>query len=732
MTSNPKPPHKSGRVTLPVEAGLDEELSRLAELWGADAVRNSDGTELPANIKKLGLTVYSTLSPVRYDQKWIKAHPQFYPQKYLSTDPQTSRGGELKIELLKGWFNKQFAVDTIHDAKKWFEVMDRTTGDVVSTDLWDFDAGTGVVSIRETIPYHSYTVSFLVFQIWDTTSMYNHITNNWTTPPVSLVNPWNPDVQTELLASLDRWLTDNPDTDVVRFTSLAYHFTNNFTDMDGEIRSRYRDWVGYHDCLSVPALEDFEKEKGYALRPEDIVDEGFMNDFNRVPTKRYLDWMDVVQKKVAEIGREWCDVARKHNRKTMMFFCDHWIGAEPYGKYFGEIGLDGIVNPCMNGVELRRITDIPHKITREVRLYPYLFPVNLEGKPGFAPGGDPARDCKKYWMNVRRAAIQNPADRCGFGGYLSLAVKFPDFLNYVAQLSDEFRSIHEEAKGTKPTRAPFKVGIINCWGKLRSWMDADLNDWTKPYVGGVMECLSGMSVDVEFLSFDEVLQVGLPADLKVLINMGEANTAWSGGCYWKDPNLVTLIRKWVDAGGGFIGIGDPSAHPHQGRTFQLHDVLGVDRELGGGISAAKPPFVCKEDHFIIADKGARLPGAPRKPGVYRMPGTALDVLLADDEHIRLAAHTYGKGRSVYSEQFQYCPETVSLLKRMLYWAAGEESSVDAWSSDNPLIECVAFEEVNRFVVTNSGYEEQHARITRGDGSKTSVTVPANGMLWQSI
>ena len=58
----------TGRVTLPVEKGLDKEMAGLAELWGADAVRNSDGTDLPENIKDLGLTVYSTLSPVRYDQ----------------------------------------------------------------------------------------------------------------------------------------------------------------------------------------------------------------------------------------------------------------------------------------------------------------------------------------------------------------------------------------------------------------------------------------------------------------------------------------------------------------------------------------------------------------------------------------------------------------------------------------------------------------------------------------
>lgn len=44
---------------------------------------------------------------------------------------------------------------------------------------------------------------------------------------------------------------------------------------------------------------------------------------------------------------------------------------------------------------------------------------------------------------------------------------------------------------------------------------------------------------------------------------------------------MTLIRQWVAAGHGFIGIGEPTAtaQPYQGRRFQLADVLGVDQEL---------------------------------------------------------------------------------------------------------------------------------------------------------
>ena len=69
---------------------------------------------------------------------------------------------------------------------------------------------------------------------------------------------------------------------------------------------------------------------------------------------------------------------------------------------------------------------------------------------------------------------------------------------------DEFRQIHENMQGTKAYTAPFKVGILNCWGNLRRWMANQVHHalWYREiysYVG-VIECLSGMPIDVEFTS----------------------------------------------------------------------------------------------------------------------------------------------------------------------------------------------------------------------------------------
>ncbi len=57
---------------------------------------------------------------------------------------------------------------------------------------------------------------------------------------------------------------------------------------------------------------------------------------------------------------------------------------------------------------------------------------------------------------------------------------------------------------------------------------------------GVLECLSGMPFEVEFISFDDVKK-GIPEDIGVIINVGDAYTAFSGAENWIDEEVVTNI-----------------------------------------------------------------------------------------------------------------------------------------------------------------------------------------------
>ena len=56
-------------------------------------------------------------------------------------------------------------------------MIDRTEDNVIST--WEYDAEKQEVIIKNTKPYHAYTVSFLAFVIWDPVHMYNALTNEW-------------------------------------------------------------------------------------------------------------------------------------------------------------------------------------------------------------------------------------------------------------------------------------------------------------------------------------------------------------------------------------------------------------------------------------------------------------------------------------------------------------------------------------------------------------------------
>jgi 1,3-beta-galactosyl-N-acetylhexosamine phosphorylase len=191
---------------------------------------------------------------------------------------------------------------------------------------------------------------------------------------------------------------------------------------------------------------------------------------------------------------------------------------------------------------------------------------------------------------------------------------------------------------------------------------------------------------------------------------------------------VTLIRSWVDGGGGFIGMNDPSACARQGHLFQLHDVLGVDRERGQGISAAKPPFEREQGHFILKDHpDGYLPEAAL-PGVYKA-ATTTKVLAHDEEDIHLAVNTYGRGRSVYlAEDLPFGPWQVRLLTRMLYWAAGCETDLETCFSNNPLVECAAFPETGHLVLMNNTGEPQRTSY-RALGGGGEAELAGHEMRW---
>jgi 1,3-beta-galactosyl-N-acetylhexosamine phosphorylase len=84
----------------------------------------------------------------------------------------------LQERCYTGGNGEQVVPDYLHDPKEWWEVMDRTAGQPVPVGGWELGPERHQVCVRKAQPFHEYTVSFLVYVIWDLTQMYNHITNS--------------------------------------------------------------------------------------------------------------------------------------------------------------------------------------------------------------------------------------------------------------------------------------------------------------------------------------------------------------------------------------------------------------------------------------------------------------------------------------------------------------------------------------------------------------------------
>ena len=723
---------RKGRFTLPGESNFLDEIKEIMEKWGADAIRDSDGTKLDDEIKKLDTKIYTTYFVARAHNKFAEKHMEECQQLYLMSKFNMAEKNELYIDFLEGYFEEQIKPDYVHDEKVYWEVIDRTSDEIVPVSEWELDKEKNRVHVKNAKPFHEYTVSFLAYMIWDPTQMYNHITNNWGDKPHDIpFDVRQPASNVFMSDYLKKWLKENPDTDVVRFTTFFYHFTLVFNNLGKE---KFVEWFGYGASVSVAALEAFAESRGYRLRAEDIIDKGYYNTAFRVPTEQYLDYIDFIQEFVAKEAKKLVDIVHKDGKEAMMFLGDNWIGTEPYGKYFEQIGLDAVAGSVGGGATLRMIADIPHVKYTEGRFLPYFFPDT------FYEGNDPLPETIQNWITARRAILRNPVDRIGYGGYLSLAYKFPKFVDCVEKIADEFREIYDIVKGGNPY-CKMKVAILNSWGKLRTWqthMVAHALHYKQIYSYlGVLESLSGMAVDVSFISFDDVIESDILDKFDVVINAGDAGTAFSGGKIWKNETLVAKIREWVYNGGGFIGIGEPSAYEHGGRFFQLAQVLGVDKELGFSLSTDKYFTKEKEQHFITEDvkknseNGKDIFFGESMKNIYALYENT-EILEFSDGEIHLSSHDFGKGRGIYIAGLPYSDENTRLLWRALHYAAHKENEFNKWNCTNVHCEVHIYPEKNKIAYINNSTEEQVTEVYDERGASKTIKLNPGEIIWEEL
>ena len=714
-----------GRVTIPTDVDVVPETLELVKRWGADAIRDCDGTDYPAELRDVDAKVYSTYYTTRKDNAWAKANPDEIQQMYIMTSFHTAVEAELSIHLMDHLYPDMLKVNSYDDIRRWWEVIDRTTGEVVPVEEWDYSEETGDVTIHNAKKFHDYTVSFLAYIMWDPVHMYNAVINDWQGVEKQITfDVRQPKTKEFTMKRLRKYIEDNPHIDVIRYTTFFHQFTLIFDEL---AREKYVDWYGYSASVSPYILEQFEQEVGYKFRPEYIIDQGYMNNQYRIPSKEFKDFQAFQRREVAKLAKEMVDITHEMGKEAMMFLGDHWIGMEPFMDEFKSVGLDAVVGSVGNGSTLRLISDIPNVKYTEGRFLPYFFPDT------FHEGGDPVKEAKVNWVTARRAILRKPIDRIGYGGYLKLALDFPEFIDYVESVCDEFRTLYENIKGTTPYCVK-TVAVLNSWGKMRAWgnhmVHHALYQKQNYSYAGIVEALSGAPFDVRFISFDDIKNdPKVLNDIDVIINVGGAYTAHSGGSAWADETIVTAVKEFIYNGGGFIGVGEPTAYQWEGRYFQLANALGVEKENGFNLNTDKYNWE-EHDNFIKEDCTKDIDFGEGQKNIFALDGTT--ILRQIDKEVQMAVNDFGNGRCVYISGLPYSFENSRLLYRSILWSAHDEDNLHKWFSTNFNVEVHAYVKNGKYCVVNNTYEPQSTTVYKGDGTSFDLDLDANEIIWYEI
>jgi 1,3-beta-galactosyl-N-acetylhexosamine phosphorylase len=190
---------------------------------------------------------------------------------------------------------------------------------------------------------------------------------------------------------------------------------------------------------------------------------------------------------------------------------------------------------------------------------------------------------------------------------------------------------------------------------------------------------------------------------------------------------VAAVRRFVDRGGGFIGCRGPTAYQHQGRYFQLADVLGVDQETGHTLQSATVRSELLRQHFIT--QGLPTPDFGTGETFVYVCDPATQLLAANGLHVLAAAKSFGKGRSVFFGALPYNLANARLLHRALFWAARKEAHLKRWFCENPNTDCAFYPGSGQLVLANNTDQPQSTRFYDGSGRPSRIMLKPYASRW---
>jgi 1,3-beta-galactosyl-N-acetylhexosamine phosphorylase len=242
--------------------------------------------------------------------------------------------------------------------------------------------------------------------------------------------------------------------------------------------------------------------------------------------------------------------------------------------------------------------------------------------------------------------------------------------------------------------------------------------------------LAGLPFDVEFISFDDIIQNGISEDIKVIINTGDANSAWSGGECWDNSEVLVALRKFVGQGGGLLGVCDPSAFQKNGRYFQLGDVFGLEKETALTMGRVAMPLSIAKEHYLSQFVTEGLDFG--NPSYVYPQATDIAVLAAQGQHLALTARNYGQGRSVYMGNLPFNMKNARLLQQVLIWLSHNETQQHAWLSDYPNVDVAYYPQTGMVAAINYVSEPQQVTVSNAQGEFVNISLEGYEWKWISI
>ncbi|MBQ7305394.1 MAG: D-galactosyl-beta-1-4-L-rhamnose phosphorylase, partial [Clostridia bacterium] len=265
-----------------------------------------------------------------------------------------------------------------------------------------------------------------------------------------------------------------------------------------------------------------------------------------------------------------------------------------------------------------------------------------------------------------------------------------------------------------PLAGKCRVAVIHTWGSLRSWtLSGHFHETDKHALIHINEALSGLPVEVKYLSFEDV-ENGALQDVDVVINAGCAGDAWSGGDAWKSDKLVEELTRFVHEGGAFIGVKEPSAVAGYHNYFRMANVLGIDKDTGARVCHGRWQYDVQDAPFALHKEALG-----QEKSLYLTDGTAQ--VLADREGVpQMTLHRFGKGVGVYMSDFKVGQESNRMLLELLMHLTGMKAE-ELYLSDSAMVETAWYPADGVLAVLNNA-EHDVDTVIRTPGGDVKVSL----------